>query len=326
MNNYCYLKRFDELSIEDVSLVGGKNDSLGEMYQKLTGQGVKVPNGYATTTKDNLNFISSNELDEKTIAALKSIDLTDVDSVSEAGAKIRRWVSEAPMPETIRDEIVMAYRELCHHDVYELDVAFRSSATAEDSQEASFAGQQETYLNISGEDQLIRACKLVFDLLFTNCAIFYREDKGFAHSDVALSIGVQKMSRYYKGTSGVIFTLDKESGFRIVVLITGTFGLGENVVQGAVDPDEFYVFKPTLASYRYPPKMFHECFAMECIAIKNVREVMGLNNLNIMIPFVLTVHELEEVLSLLEKQGFKRGEHGLKIMIMCEVPAKVVLA
>tara|TARA_R110001592_G_scaffold59620_3_gene180929 strand:- start:6721 stop:9126 length:2406 start_codon:yes stop_codon:yes gene_type:complete len=252
MSDYKFIKRFNELGIEDVPSVGGKNASLGEMYRELLSQGVKVPNGFATTADGYRHYIASNNLQDKIGAELASLNTEDVNALAESGSKIRRWVGEADMPADLEVEIAGAYRELCDLEGREIEVAVRSSATAEDLPDASFAGQQETYLNISGEEQLIRTCKRVFASLFTNRAISYRVDKGFTHMDVALSIGIQKMVRSDKGSAGVIFTLDTESGFRDVVFITGAYGLGENVVQGAVDPDEFYVFKPTLASGHRP--------------------------------------------------------------------------
>lgn len=252
MSDYKYIKRFNELGIEDVPSVGGKNASLGEMYRELLSEGVKVPNGFATTAEGYRHYINSNNLQDKIAAELDTLDTSDVDGLGEKGAKIRRWVGEADMPADLEAEIAGAYRELCALEGREIEVAVRSSATAEDLPDASFAGQQETYLNICGEEQLIRTCKRVFASLFTNRAISYRVDKGFTHMDVALSIGIQKMVRSDKGSAGVIFTLDTESGFRDVVFITGAYGLGENVVQGAVDPDEFYVFKPTLESGHRP--------------------------------------------------------------------------
>ena len=248
MSDFKFIKFFNELGIEDVPEVGGKNASLGEMYRELSEEGVKVPNGFATTAEGYRHYINSNDLQARIAAELDSLDTSDVNKLSEHGAKIRRWVGEAEMPQDLRDEIVGAYRALCETEGREIDVAVRSSATAEDLPDASFAGQQETYLNISGEEQLLRTCKRVFASLFTNRAISYRVDKGFTHMDVALSIGIQKMVRSDRGAAGVIFTLDTESGFRDVIFITGAYGLGENVVQGAVDPDEFYVFKPTLAT------------------------------------------------------------------------------
>jgi pyruvate,water dikinase len=248
MTMFHFIKRFCELGIDDISVVGGKNASLGEMYRELSSQGVQVPNGYATTVEGYHHFLDSNQLKTKIESVLQSLNTNDVNALAEVGAKIRRWLSEAPLPQSLQNEITDAYRELCHSEGCEIEVAVRSSATAEDLPDASFAGQQETYLNILGEEALLQSCKQVFASLFTNRAISYRIDKGFAHMDVALSIGVQRMVRSDKGASGVIFTLDTESGFRDVILITGAYGLGENVVQGAVDPDEFYVFKPTLSA------------------------------------------------------------------------------
>jgi pyruvate,water dikinase len=247
MSDFKYIKRFSELRIEDVPVVGGKNASLGEMYCELSGKGVKIPNGFATTADAYRHYIDNNNLKQKIATELDTLDTSDVNGLAEKGAKIRRWIGEAEMPQDLQAEIIDAYRELCETEGREIDVAVRSSATAEDLPDASFAGQQETYLNISGEERLLRTCKRVFASLFTNRAISYRVDKGYAHMDIALSIGVQKMVRSDMGAAGVIFTLDTESGFRDVVYITGAYGLGENVVQGAVDPDEFYVFKPTLA-------------------------------------------------------------------------------
>lgn len=252
MSNLNYIKRFNELGIDDIPMVGGKNASLGEMFRELSDQGVKVPNGFATTADAYRHYIESNKLTAQITQALNELDTSDVDSLAQTGAQIRQWVSSAEMPEDLANEIVAAYRELCESEGREIEVAVRSSATAEDLPDASFAGQQETYLNICGEEALLLTCKRVYASLFTNRAISYRVDKGFTHMDVALSIGIQKMVRSDKGAAGVIFTLDTESGFRDVVFITGAYGLGENVVQGAVDPDEFYVFKPTLEGENRP--------------------------------------------------------------------------
>jgi pyruvate,water dikinase len=268
MSDYRFIKRFNELGIEDVPFVGGKNASLGEMYRELLTQGVKVPNGYATTADGYRHYINSNNLHQKIAIEFDQLNISDVDGLAETGTKIRRWIGEASMPADLEAEIAGAYRELCEDEGREVEVAVRSSATAEDLPDASFAGQQETYLNICGEEQLIRTCKRVFASLFTNRAISYRADKGYAHMDVALSIGIQKMVRSDKGSAGVIFTLDTESGFRDVVFITGAYGLGENVVQGAVDPDEFYVFKPTLETGHQPILKRH-------IGSKEVRMVYG---------------------------------------------------
>ncbi len=247
-----YIKRFAELRVEDVSLVGGKNASLGEMYSALSEQGVKVPNGFATTAEAYRHYIEHNRLRDRIAAELEGLDTRDVKALSRAGARIREWISHAEMPAELATEIRQAYKDLEQEAGPNPDVAVRSSATAEDLPTASFAGQQETYLNIRGINNLLATCKQVFASLFTDRAISYRVDKGFAHMSVALSIGVQRMVRSDLGAAGVIFTLDTESGFRDVVFITSAYGLGENVVQGSVNPDEFYVFKPTLRSGKRP--------------------------------------------------------------------------
>ncbi len=247
MESFKYIRRFSELGIDDIPQVGGKNASLGEMYRELSAQGIKVPNGFATTADAYRRYLAYNELEARIGDALRGLDTGDVEALAETGHRIRYWLRHARMPEDLGDEIVSAYRELGgKRGGARRDVAVRSSATAEDLPDASFAGQQETYLNIRGAPVLLDACARVFASLFTNRAISYRVDKGFGHMDVALSIGVQEMVRSDRAASGVIFTLDTESGFRDVVFITASYGLGENVVQGKVDPDEFYVFKPTL--------------------------------------------------------------------------------
>lgn len=245
MQQYKHIKRFVELGVHDVPQVGGKNSSLGEMYRELSEKNIMVPNGFATTADAYRYYIDSNGLFDKISEALDNLDTTDVDALARTGHQIREWIRNGKIPQDLADEIVAAYKEL-GGDTSDRDVAVRSSATAEDLPDASFAGQQETYLNIRGAENLLYTCRRVFASLFTNRAISYRVHQGFKHMDVALSIGVQEMVRSDKASSGVIFTLDTESGFRDAVFITSAYGLGENVVQGAVDPDEFYVFKPTL--------------------------------------------------------------------------------
>ena len=246
MAHLKYIRRFAELGIHDVPQVGGKNASLGEMYRELSSQGVKVPNGFATTAQAYRDFLAHNTLTERIAEALGTLDTRDVEALARTGAAIRGWIMDAELPPRLVEEISTAYEELGREYGGAPDVAVRSSATAEDLPEASFAGQQETYLNIKGAEQLLRTCRRVLASLFTNRAISYRVDKGFDHLSIALSIGVQKMVRSDLGASGVMFTLDTESGFRDVVMITAAYGLGENVVQGAVNPDEFLVFKGTL--------------------------------------------------------------------------------
>ena len=247
-----YIRRFDELSIEDIPLVGGKNASLGEMYQSLSAVGIKVPNGFATTSDAYRHYIEYNKLHERIAEALRTLNIHDTQALSITGAKIRQWISHGIMPDDLMKEIDDAYWSLAPQYGDNPDVAVRSSATAEDLPSASFAGQQETYLNIRGTSNLLQTCQRVYASLFTDRAISYRADKNFDHMSVALSIGVQKMVRSDVGTSGVLFTLDTESGFRDVVFITAAYGLGENVVQGTVNPDEYVVFKPTLASGHRP--------------------------------------------------------------------------
>lgn len=240
------IRRFAELNRNDVALVGGKNASLGEMFSTLAPRGVQVPNGFATTSAAYWLYLEHNNLREKIAARLNGLDIADVATLQQTGEQIRNWIIAGEMPPALCDAIATAYAELEKQYDKDTDVAVRSSATAEDLPDASFAGQQETYLNIRGIEQLLSICKNVFASLFTDRAIAYRVHKGFAHMKVALSIGVQKMVRSDIGASGVMFTLDTESGFRDVVSITAAYGLGENVVQGAVNPDEFTVHKPTL--------------------------------------------------------------------------------
>ena len=247
-----YIKRFSELGIKDVPLVGGKNASLGEMYRELKDQKIEVPNGFATTADAYRLYIEHNGLHERIAGELEKLDTSNVTQLAITGAKIRQWIMHGNLPQVLIDEIREAYKEMEAEYGENTDVAVRSSATAEDLPNASFAGQQETYLNIRGTHNLLATCKQVFASLFTDRAISYRVHQGFTHMDVALSIGVQKMVRSDISTSGVMFSIDTETGFRDAVFITAAYGLGENVVQGSVNPDEFYVFKPTLAQGKRP--------------------------------------------------------------------------
>ncbi len=238
---------FDELGIEDVPLVGGKNASLGEMYRNLTSKGVKVPNGFAITAYAYRYLIEKAGAKREIQNILKTLNTSNIKNLQERGHQARDLIRNLEFPLELKVAISKAYAKLCkEYKVKLVDTAVRSSATAEDLPDASFAGQQETYLNIRGDNALIDACKKCFASLFTNRAISYRVDKGFDHFQIALSIGVQKMVRSDLASSGVMFSIDTESGFKDAVLITGAYGLGENVVQGAVNPDEFFVFKPTL--------------------------------------------------------------------------------
>ena len=244
-----YVVSLDKLGVHDVEHVGGKNASLGEMISNLAGAGVSVPGGFATTAQAYRDFLELSGLNDQIHAALDALDVDDVNALANTGAQIRQWIMEAEFPEKLNAEIRTAFATLSAGNP-DMAVAVRSSATAEDLPDASFAGQQETFLNIRGVENVIRAAKEVFASLFNDRAISYRVHQGFDHKLVALSAGVQRMVRSETGTAGVMFTLDTESGFRDVVFITGAYGLGETVVQGAVNPDEFYVHKGTLAAGR----------------------------------------------------------------------------
>ncbi len=236
--------------MNDVETVGGKNASLGEMISNLSGLGVDVPGGFATTAAAYRDFLATDGLDRKIHALLDDLDVDDIDALTTAGRTIRDWVVETELPARLMDEIRTTYEQMA--DGRDIAVAVRSSATAEDLPDASFAGQQETFLNVRGLDHLVDALHQVFASLFNDRAIAYRVHQGFDHSQVALSVGVQYMVRSDIGASGVVFTLDTETGFRDAVLITASYGLGETVVQGAVNPDEFYVYKPALRNGKHP--------------------------------------------------------------------------
>jgi len=237
---------FKDLSIDDVPLVGGKNASLGEMYRNLSPKGVSIPNGFAVTAHAYTYLLKKSKAMDKIREILSDLDTHDMDNLQERGARVRNLIRSLEFPDELYKEIAKAYVKLEGEYGKNVDVAVRSSATAEDLPDASFAGQQDTYLNIRGVEDLVDACHRCFASLFTNRAISYREDKGFDHFSIALSIAVQKMVRSDLASSGVMFSIDTESGFQDAVFITGAYGLGENVVQGAVNPDEWYVFKPTL--------------------------------------------------------------------------------
>ena len=243
---YKYIRFFNELGIDDVALVGGKTSSLGEMYRRLTSQGVKVPNGFAITASAYRYILDKGNAWNALHQALDGTDPKNMTDLSKRGREARAIVYGCPFPDDLKQEILQAYRTLQGEYGTDLSVAVRSSATAEDLPNVSFAGQHESYLNIFGDEMLIDSCKRCFASLFTDRAIHYRIDQGFDHFKVYLSIAVMKMVRSDLAASGVMFSLDTESGFRDVVFITGAYGLGENVVQGTVDPDEFYIFKPTL--------------------------------------------------------------------------------
>ena len=247
-----FIRWFQEVGIADVGLVGGKNASLGEMYQELTSKGITIPNGFAITAEGYRHVLQVGGLAERIRTILADLDTQDLTNLADHGRRVRDAILSTRLPADLQEEICAAYNALCRDYGPETDVAVRSSATAEDLPDASFAGQQESFLNIRGERALLEACQQCLASLFTDRAISYRVDKGFDHFAVALSIGVQRMVRSDLGAAGVLFTLDTESGFRDVVLINSSYGLGESVVKGRVDPDEFLVFKPTLLQGAQP--------------------------------------------------------------------------
>lgn len=248
----AFILWFDDIGIDDVPLVGGKNASLGEMHQKLTSKGVDVPNGFSITAYAYRHLLKTAGVAQAIEDALAGLDTHDLHNLQARGKKVREIIRHAEFPDDLRKEVLESYKKMEEMYGADVDVAVRSSATAEDLPDASFAGQQETYLNIRGPEQLIDACRRCFASLFTDRAISYRHDKGFGQFDVYLSIVVQKMARSDSASSGVMFSIDTETGFEDAVFITGAWGLGETVVQGAVNPDEFYVFKPTLKQGKRP--------------------------------------------------------------------------
>jgi len=241
-----YIRWFEEIGIEDVPVVGGKNASLGEMTRELAPQGIRVPNGFAITAEAYWYLLRASENEQRIKQILSDLDTRDATNLRQRGTAVRHAIMAASLPQDLQHSIVGAYRELSKGADGPVDVAVRSSATAEDLPDASFAGQQETYLNVQGEAALLESCKRCFASLFTDRAISYRQDKGFDHLKIALSIGVQRMVRSDLASSGVMFSIDTETGSQDIVLINAAFGLGENVVQGSINPDEYYVFKPTL--------------------------------------------------------------------------------
>jgi pyruvate, water dikinase len=243
-----YIIPFEQLEAGDIELVGGKNASIGEMIGNLAALGVSVPGGFATTSHAYRDFLAQGGLDDRIRELLAKLDVDDIDALTGVGAAIRGWMLATPFPDRLRDELLAAWRKMGSGP--EFAVAVRSSATAEDLPEASFAGQQETFLNVRGEEHLLRCVHEVYASLFNDRAIAYRVHNGFDHAAVALSVGVQHMVRSDLGAAGVMFTLDTDSGFRDVVFLTAAYGLGETVVQGAVNPDEFYVYKPALRAGR----------------------------------------------------------------------------
>jgi len=309
-----YIRTFSELGINDVPMVGGKNASLGEMFRHLSAAGVRVPDGFATTAEAYRHYLAHNHLTERIQVRLKDVDSDNLAQLEKAGADIRRWILEAGMPPDLAGEITTAYENLARQYGPEPDVAVRSSATAEDLPTASFAGQQDTFLNIRGAKDLLDTCRRVYASLYNDRAISYRVHQGFAHEQVALSIGVQKMVRSDLASSGVMFTLDTETGFRDVVFINASYGLGENVVQGTVNPDELHVFKTTLATGKRPILKRH--LGGKAIKMVYAQEAaVGVATRNIAVPeaerqrFSLTDDEVLE----LARYGVKIEQHYSKL-------------
>lgn len=266
VEKFKYIRWFEELTIDDIPLVGGKNASLGEMYRELGAEGIRVPNGFAITAEGYRHMLDQASAWSALHEALDALNKDDVNDLARRARKARDIVYAVPLPEELEHEILSAFDQLQRQYDEELTVAVRSSATAEDLPTASFAGQQDTYLNVRGGQALLDACKRCFASLFTDRAIHYRIVQGFDHFNVALSIGIMKMIRSDLASSGVMFSLDTESGFKDAVFITGAYGLGENVVQGAVDPDEFYVHKPTF-------EQGHRCVLRRSLGAKKIKMV-----------------------------------------------------
>ncbi len=292
-----YIKPFNEIHIDDLPKVGGKNASLGEMFNELTKEGVRIPNGFATTSDAFWDYLDENHLRKPLEDILANLDTVTYRNLAEIGKKARELILSGTFSDTFSQKIVEAYQNLDKKNP--ATVAVRSSATAEDLPGASFAGQHDTFLNLKGEEAVLEAVKKCFASLYTDRAIKYRNDKGFKHSDVALSVGVQQMVRADKGCSGVGFTIEPESGFENVILLSGVWGLGENIVQGNVNPDEFYVFKPTLKTGHFP--ILQKKKGDKLLTMIYNMEKSGEPTLNIQTPvakqnqFVLSDEEIEQL-------------------------------
>jgi pyruvate,water dikinase len=304
--NYRYIRFFQAIGIDDVPTVGGKNASLGEMYRELTARGVRVPNGFAITAQAYWYVLEQAGIRGALRSALDGLRPDDVDDLAKRGRRARELIYSAPLPPALQTEILHAYRELQREYGATLSLAVRSSATAEDLPDVSFAGMHESYLNIEGDEQLLHACRRCFASLFTDRAIHYRIDQGFDHFKVALSICVMKMVRSDLAASGVIFSLDTESGFPDVVFITGAYGLGENVVQGAVDPDEFYVFKPTFEAG-------HRAVLRRALGSKKIKMVYTAGGGRDTTRNVLTPNSERERFCLTDEEVLTLADYAIKV-------------
>ncbi|PKM36821.1 MAG: phosphoenolpyruvate synthase [Gammaproteobacteria bacterium HGW-Gammaproteobacteria-10] len=303
---FKYIRWFEELTIDDISLVGGKNASLGEMYRELAAEGISVPNGFAITAEGYRHMLDKADAWEALHEALDTLNPDDVNDLAKRARKARDIVYAAPLFEDLEHEILRAFDQLQGQYDEELTVAVRSSATAEDLPTASFAGQQDTYLNVHSGQALLDACKRCFASLFTDRAIHYRIDQGFDHFKVSLSIGVMKMVRSDLASSGVMFSIDTESGFKDAVFITGAYGLGENVVQGSVDPDEFYVHKPTF-------EQGHRCVLRRSLGAKKIKMVYSEGRTREQTCNVVTSAEERSQFCLSDDEVLTLADYAIKI-------------
>lgn len=306
MANLDYIRFFNTLGLDDIPLVGGKNASLGEMVQSLKQQNVPVPDGFAITATAYFDLLAENQLKEKLQQVLAGLNPEDTEDLQMRGLQARQLIRQAPFPEVMSQAMLAAFHQLKAQYGQEISVAVRSSATAEDLPSASFAGQQDTYLNIKDDAEYLDACRRCFASLFTDRAIHYRVDQGFDHFKVGLSVGVQVMVRSDLAASGVMFSLDTETGFEDVVFITGAYGLGENVVQGAVDPDEFYVHKPTF-------KKGARCVLRRRLGGKKIKMVYATGSTREPIHNIPTDRKAQSQFCLTDQEVLQLAEYAIKI-------------
>ncbi len=305
-SSFSYIRFFNEINIEDIPIVGGKNASLGEMYQALTPQGILVPNGFAVTAEAYRTLLSENNLWGSLRQIIEPLDEDNMVDLAKRGNQARQLIYNAPFSAKLEDEILAAYKQLNSEFPDEITVAIRSSATAEDLVTASFAGQQDTFLNVKGEADVLTACKRCFSSLFTDRAIHYRIDHGFDHFDVGLSICIQKMVRSDLSTSGVMFSLDTETGFKDAVFITAAHGLGENVVQGAVDPDEFYVHKPTFS-------LGYRAILKRHLGAKKIKMIYASDTTKSPIRNISTTEEEQDNFCLTDSEALILADYAIRI-------------